>query len=128
VNEAATPATTPAPPGPTTPEELHARLDLAFANERTDATWARSEERAITDFVSQAAPSAKVEKLECRSEMCRIELKFESESALGGFRAKLGAPPLDNGGSYDTEGTQFTYFAPRKGHSCRSRRWINARI
>lgn len=117
-DEATTSPTIPAtlPPVPTTPEELHARLDLAFADEPLDTAWARAEERSIADFVSRAAPSAQLEELECRSEMCRIKLKFESERAMGDFRASLGAPPLDNGGFYHVEDTRFTYFAPRKGH------------
>lgn len=108
---------TPPPANPTTPEELHARLDLAFQSQVMDVAWARAEERALTDFVSREAPSAKFESLECRSELCRMTLKFESESALTSFRGKLGAPPFDNGGFYQIEETRFTYFTPRKGHA-----------
>lgn len=114
--ESAAPPPAPPPPSPSTPEELRARLDLAFDNEGVDIAWARAEERAITDFVNKEAPSGKLKSLECRSSLCRMTLEFESESALGTFRSKLGAPPLDNGGFYQIEDTRFTYISPRKGH------------
>jgi len=107
----------PPPATPTTPEELRASLDLAFQSQVIDVAWARAEERAITDFVSLEAPSGKLESLECRSDLCKMTLKFDSESSLAGFRVKLGAPPLDNGGFYQIEETRFTYFTPRKGHT-----------
>ncbi len=107
----------PPPASPTTPEELHARLDLAFQSQVVDVEWARVEERAMTDFVSREAASGKLESLECRRELCRMTLKFENESALASFRSKLGAPPFDNGGFYQIEDMRFTYFTPRKGHA-----------
>jgi hypothetical protein len=55
-------------------EETIAQLDHRFADEATDNNWRqRAESVAMSAVTGQLTPGSQVRRVECRSQMCRIE-------------------------------------------------------
>lgn len=114
----ATSVAEPAPaaaPRMVTPEAAQARFQSIIEQEALDASWARSEEQSIRDFVR--TEGASVESLTCRSTMCRLEVGFADAASREGFKQKLGLPPLDKGGFYREQAdSRLVFYSAREGH------------
>jgi hypothetical protein len=91
---AAVPGPTPQPnappassaPAPATPAEIHARFDARFNEERRDEAWAGTSQRTATSRISAVLPAtSKLQSIECRASMCRIETTHEDAGHYRNF-------------------------------------------
>lgn len=99
---------------------IQARFSEILEGDVSDGAGALTEERTIADFVSRAAvPGTRLEAVDCRSSLCRLQLHIDNESAGSAFRAHIGEAPLDRGGFFhiDAAAGTMTFFSPREGHS-----------
>jgi len=98
------------------PEAAQAHFQGIIEHEALDASWARAEERSISDFVSEQQDSS-LTSVTCRSTLCRLEVSFKNNTSLKSFQMKLGLPPLDKGGFFHEEaGNKLVFYSAREGH------------
>lgn len=112
-------ATAPAAlPKAVTVEAAQAHFQSIIEHETLDASWARTEEQSIGDFVrDEGGPGSTLESVTCRSTMCRLQVGFPNRSSREAFKQKLGLPPLNNGGFYREEAdNKLVYYSAREGH------------
>lgn len=64
------------------------RFDAAFAQETRDEEWAEATEQAISDAIAATDDALRVDSLECRVALCRVEL-------VGDREALPSTPPFD---------------------------------
>lgn len=81
--------------------EKRAFLEQSFAAEPEDPVWASSTERAIYDVMArEELRGSEIVSAQCRSRVCRVEVRHESEAAQHGFLPFFTAdPPLTGAGT-----------------------------
>jgi HAMP domain-containing protein len=100
---------------------LRAGFQAVFEGQATDWAWANQQQGEIASaFKKLPQPGARLDKVECRQSMCRVDARFDSARARQTFlNESIGAPPFDHGGFYHTnyETEAVTLFLAREGHS-----------
>lgn len=114
-------------PGATPPEQppleyaaVAASYEAIFDAERTDTAWSIGEQRAISDLFARGVEGARLQKAECREDMCRVSIQFSTPAARQQFiNAGIGQPPFDHGGFFHTDEAtgDFTLFSAREGRT-----------
>ena len=103
-------------------EEAHFELyDLALEDERTDAAWAPSQVARMTESFAESLPAGStLASLECRSSLCRAELRHDSQDAQEEAIAAL--PQADGWSSrgsihlvQDERGLASVFYVAREG-------------
>jgi len=126
--QAATPAPTteqapsavPAAPPPLESAAVAASYETIFDQERADSAWSANEQRAISDLFARGVEGARLQKAECRENMCRVSVQFTTAAARQKFiSGAIGQPPFDHGGFFHTDEATgaFTMFSAREGRT-----------
>jgi hypothetical protein len=89
----ARPGATPPLRSPTSREVID-QIDAKFYQEPGSTPWGRSAAARATAALSGVVKDGKVERIECRETMCRIELTHDSLDAFSKFAHQLATPQV----------------------------------
>lgn len=73
---------------------IHQGMEMAFAGERLDPSWARDARRLVDTALSAHLPDgSRLTAVECRSSLCRVETTHESRNDAKEFTSKSLSDP-----------------------------------
>lgn len=112
----------PSPPErqPLTREQTETFYDVIFDEQRVDVSWKIAMEAELTDaFGSERLAALRLDSLECRTTLCKLEVGLDHPDDRDVLLAALGAPPFDRGGYFHPTDAEDGYvvFTGRAGFS-----------
>jgi hypothetical protein len=117
----APPATFTAPPVAAPPRDIveaHAHLASRLDAQSDDPEWGRATEVAIADVIDTNAEGSRLTGVDCRTDLCRIEVEHDSQSTQLAFLSRvLPFAPFDAAGSAQrVDDTHTVIYLGRLGH------------
>jgi len=100
------------------PAVVRGHYEQLFDEQSVDDAWSRAESTAITQhFVGGAVSGIELRRVDCRTNMCRVELRVADDAKRGPFLRDIGLPPFQHGGYYhnDLESDEIVLFSAREG-------------